>query len=121
MELDEIYNELEKRYGVRDIGIIVAKLEDEKKVFEKNQKTLMTYIGKVVNRNQENVSVLLDINEYNLIKVLKMKRDVVYEELHSLDDGEYISRNSLLYALDEVVNLLGEHETISRQKEKSHE
>ena len=85
-------------------------MSDELAMFKKRQTILMKHIGKLVRINEENVSMLLEMQGEDLIKLLKMKRDSVYEDLPNLNDGEYISRQKLLHTLDEVIELLKEHE-----------
>ncbi len=85
-----------------EIKTLTAKLEKSKS----NVKTLMKYVGKIMKNKRSDIDNLLNIQGENLIDVLIVKRNSVYEELSLLDDGEYIARNELLHDLDGVIERL---------------
>ncbi len=78
-------------------------MNDKKKI-----RILKNYVGKLIDRNQDDRKTLLNIGKDNLLDVLHLLRDEVWDDLHEKNDGQYMTRNKLLPLLDEVIECYGE-------------
>jgi len=71
---------------------------------------LRKYTSRLVDRNVELIALILEINDDDMLVLLNLKRDRVYDDMHSLNDGKYMDRNKFIDCLDGAIELWGDLE-----------
>lgn len=75
-------------------------------------KALKKYVSKLVSRNHDNVRTLLNVNEDNIIAVLKEYKDRVDVDKYEINDGNFATRDKLVRVLREVIEVMEELEGV---------